>query len=48
MGMIPGVGKAMKDVYDDNAFKNIEAIIHLMTPKRAEHPEVLKGQRKVR
>jgi len=49
MGMIPGVGKAMKDVdIDDNAFKGIEAIIHSMTPKEREHPEVINGQRKAR
>jgi signal recognition particle subunit SRP54 len=35
MGMIPGVGKMMKDVdIDDDAFKGIEAIIHSMTPSR--------------
>ena len=38
-GMIPGVGKAIKDIdIDDNAFKNIEAIILSMTPKERTHP----------
>ncbi|MBQ7180381.1 MAG: signal recognition particle protein [Bacteroidaceae bacterium] len=47
--MIPGVGKAMKDVdIDDNAFKNIEAIILSMTPKEREHPEVLNTSRRQR
>ena len=40
--MIPGVGKALKDVdIDDNAFKGIEAIILSMTPKERSHPEIL-------
>ena len=39
IGMIPGIGKAMKDVdIDDNAFKSIEAIIHSMTPAERETP----------
>ncbi|MBP3725699.1 MAG: signal recognition particle protein [Bacteroidaceae bacterium] len=47
--MIPGVGKAMKDVdIDDNAFKGIEAIIQSMTPKERAHPEVLNPSRKMR
>ena len=47
--MIPGVGKALKDVdIDDNAFKNIEAIILSMTPKEREHPEVLNTSRRQR
>lgn len=47
--MIPGVGKALKDVdIDDNAFKNIEAIIHSMTPKERTNPEILNGSRKQR
>ena len=47
--MIPGVGKAIKDVdIDDNAFKNIEAIIQSMTPKEREHPEVLNTSRRQR
>ncbi len=48
-GMIPGVGKAIKDIdIDDNAFKNIEAIIHSMTPKERETPDILNGNRRKR
>ncbi len=44
--MIPGVGKALKDVEIDNdAFKGIEAIIGSMTPYEREHPDVLRGSR---
>jgi signal recognition particle subunit SRP54 len=47
--MIPGMGKALKDVeIDDNAFKGIEAIIHSMTPKERENPALLNGSRKNR
>ena len=47
--MIPGVGKAIKDIdIDDNAFKSIEAIIYSMTPAERTNPEVLNGQRKQR
>jgi signal recognition particle subunit SRP54 len=47
--MIPGVGKAIKDVdIDDNAFKSVEAIIYSMTPQERTHPEVLNGQRRNR
>jgi signal recognition particle subunit SRP54 len=47
--MIPGVGKAMKDVeIDDNAFKGIEAIIYSMTPKEKENPAILNGKRRER
>ena len=47
--MIPGVGKALKDVeIDDNAFKGIEAIILSMTPKERQHPEILNTSRKNR
>ena len=47
--MIPGVGKALKDVdIDDNAFKGIEAIIQSMTPKERQHPECLNTSRKMR
>ncbi len=47
--MIPGMGKALKDVdFDDNAFKSIEAIIHSMTPTERENPEVLNGSRRKR
>jgi signal recognition particle subunit SRP54 len=49
MGMIPGMGKAMKDVdIDDDAFKSIEAIIYSMTPVERETPEVLNGSRRKR
>ena len=44
--MIPGLGKAIKDIdIDNNAFKGIEAIIMSMTPYEREHPEVIKGSR---
>jgi signal recognition particle subunit SRP54 len=47
--MIPGMGKALKDVdIDDDAFKGIEAIIHSMTPKERENPSLLNGSRKQR
>ena len=47
--MIPGVGKALKDVeIDDNAFKGIEAIILSMTPHERQHPECLNTSRKMR
>ena len=47
--MIPGVGKAIKDVdIDDDAFKSIEAIINSMTPKERSHPEVINQSRKLR
>ncbi len=47
--MIPGVGKAIKDVdIDDNAFKSIEAIIHSMTPAERSNPELLNGSRRTR
>ena len=43
--MIPGVGKALKDVdIDDNAFKSIEAIIQSMTPKERRNPDLLMRQ----
>ena len=45
--MIPGVGKAIKDIdISDDAFKGIEAIIHSMTPYEREHPEVINGSRR--
>ena len=48
-GMIPGMGKAIKDVdIDDDAFKGIEAIIHSMTKHERENPNVLNGSRKKR
>jgi signal recognition particle subunit SRP54 len=47
--MIPGVGKMMKDIdVDDDAFKNIEAIIHSMTPSERSHPSLLDGSRRLR
>ena len=49
MGMIPGAGKAMKDVdIDDDAFKHIEAIIHSMTPVERSKPAMLNASRKKR
>jgi signal recognition particle subunit SRP54 len=49
MGMIPGMGKAMKDVdIEDDAFKHIEAIILSMTPKERSNPGLINGQRKNR
>lgn len=47
--MIPGVGKAIKDVdIDDNAFKGIEAIINSMTAKERENPSLINGSRRKR
>ena len=47
--MIPGVGKAMKDIdIDDNAFKGIEAIIYSMTPEERSNPAILDGSRRAR
>jgi len=49
MGMIPGMGKMVKDIdVDENSFKSIEAIIHSMTPEERERPEVLNGGRRKR
>lgn len=49
MGMIPGMGKAMKDVdIKDDAFKHIEAIIYSMTPSERSNPALINGNRKVR
>lgn len=49
MGMIPGVGKAVKDLdIDDDAFKGIEAIINSMTPGERVNPVVLNGSRRKR
>ena len=49
IGMIPGAGKAMKDVdIDDNAFKGIEAIIHSMTPEERSQPTLINASRKKR
>lgn len=49
VGMIPGVGKAMKDIdIDDDAFKGIEAIIHSMTPTERSQPSLIDASRKKR
>lgn len=49
MGMIPGVGKMMKNVdVDDDAFKSIEAIIQSMTPQEKENPKLLNNSRRKR
>ncbi len=49
MGMIPGMGKMMKNIdIDDDAFKGIEAIIHSMTPYERENPTVINGSRRKR
>lgn len=49
LGMIPGMGKALKGVdLDDNSFKPIEAIIRSMTMQERENPDLINGSRKVR
>ncbi len=49
LGMIPGMGKAMKDVdIDNDSFKKIEAIILSMTPNERANPELLDGKRRKR
>ncbi|MDR0766073.1 MAG: signal recognition particle protein, partial [Odoribacteraceae bacterium] len=49
LSMIPGMGKMIKNVnIDDNAFKNVEAIIYSMTPVERENPDLLNGSRKKR
>ncbi|MBA5792559.1 signal recognition particle protein [Flavobacterium sp. xlx-214] len=49
VGMIPGVGKALKDVeIEDDAFKHIEAMIHSMTPAERKKPAILDAKRKQR
>ena len=49
VGMIPGAGKALKDVeIEDDAFKHIEAIIHSMTPKERSRPVIIDMKRKTR
>jgi signal recognition particle subunit SRP54 len=49
MGMIPGVGKAMKNIdIPDDAFKHVEAMIKSMTPKERENPSILNGNRRAR
>lgn len=49
MGMIPGVGKAIKDVdVDNDSFKGIEAMIHSMTPAERKDPDLINPSRKMR
>ena len=49
MGMIPGMGKAMKDIdMEDDAFKGIEAIIYSMTDEERENPNIINGSRRKR
>lgn len=49
MGMIPGMGKAMKGLdIDDDSFKPIEAIIRSMTPKERQQPDIINGSRRKR
>ncbi len=49
LGMIPGVGKAVKDVeLNDDSFKGIEAIIRSMTPKERSNPDLINGSRRQR
>ncbi len=49
MGMIPGVGKAIKNMdIPDDAFKHVEAMIKSMTPKERENPSILNGNRRAR
>ncbi len=49
LGMIPGMGKALKDIdIDDNSFKKIEAIILSMTPEERSNPDLINGKRRER
>jgi signal recognition particle subunit SRP54 len=49
VGMIPGAGKALKNVdIDDDAFKGIEAIIRSMTVEERQNPHIIKGSRRQR
>jgi signal recognition particle subunit SRP54 len=49
MGMVPGMGKALKNVdLDDDAFKGIEAIIYSMTPLERDNPKIIDGSRRRR
>ena len=49
LGMIPGMGKAMKDIdIDDDAFKHIEAMINSMTLEERQNPDILNGSRRKR
>ena len=49
LGMVPGVGKAVKNLdIDDDAFKHIEAIIHSMTQEERSNPKIINGSRRKR
>lgn len=49
IGMVPGVGKALKDIdIDDNAFKSVEAIIYSMTPDERKRPSIIDSRRRKR
>ena len=49
LGMIPGMGKAMKNVdIDDDAFKHIEAMINSMTLSERQNPDIINGSRRKR
>ena len=49
VSMIPGVGKAMKDIdLSDDSFKSIEAIIYSMTPEERTNPGIINGSRRAR
>ena len=49
MGMIPGMGKAMKNIdIDDDAFKHIEAMINSMTLAERQQPDIINGSRRKR
>ncbi|MCX6234185.1 MAG: signal recognition particle protein [Bacteroidetes bacterium] len=49
VGMLPGMGKALRDVdLDDNAFKGLEAIIFSMTPQERQDPSIINGSRRKR
>ena len=49
LGMVPGMGKAIKDIdIDDDSLKPIEAIIKSMTPKERENPDIINGSRRQR
>lgn len=49
IGMIPGMGKAIKDLdIDDDAFKGVESIIYSMTPEERSNPNIINGSRRKR
>lgn len=49
LGMMPGIGKALKDIdIDNDSFKHVEAIIQSMTPEERANPDILNGSRKSR